>query len=64
MSIYCMIEIAFDKKSEVDKVTEELLNRKIAVSCQVVESKSYWNWKSQRESSKEYLMFVKTKKRV
>ena len=27
MSIYCMIEIAFDKKSEVDKVTEDKMGR-------------------------------------
>lgn len=62
MNKYCMIETAFDNKEELEKITTELLNKKLVSSCQVVESKSSWNWKGKLEKSKEYLVFMKTKK--
>ena len=58
----CMIESAFDNKEEVNKVIEELLNKKLVASCHIIESESYWNWKNERESAKEYLLQMKTKK--
>ena len=58
---YCMIETAFDNKEEAEKVIRELLENKLVVSCQMVESNSKWNWKKQVEESKEYLVFMKTK---
>lgn len=57
-----MIETAFDNKEEVNKVVEFLLKDKLISSCQIVESDSRWNWKGEYESSKEYLVFMKTKK--
>ena len=62
--MYCMIEIAFDNLEEVNKTCEILLNEKLVGSCQVVESASKWNWKGTYESSKEYLLFLKTKKEL
>ncbi len=62
MSRYCMIEVAFDKKEEVEETILTLLDKNLACSCQVIQSDSYWNWKGNRESSKEYLMFIKSKK--
>lgn len=59
---YCMIETAFDNKEELDQVVKELLKKKLVGSCQVVESNSKWNWKGNYEASKEYLLFMKTKK--
>lgn len=59
---YCMIETAFDNKKELNKVMLKLLDNKLVSSCQVVESVSTWNWHQERESSKEYLLFMKTKK--
>lgn len=59
---YCMIEIAFDNKEEVNKVVNELLDYKLVASCQVIKSDSYWNWNSKMENSVEYLLLVKTKK--
>ena len=64
MSKYCKIETAFDNKEELEKVVDELLNKKLIASSQVVESNSKWNWKSTREASKEYLVFMKTKKEL
>lgn len=62
MNDYCMIEIAFNNKDEVNTVANKLLDDKLVASCQIVESSSSWNWNSERETSKEYLLFVKTKK--
>ena len=64
MNKYCMIETAFDNKEELEQVVNELLNNKLIASCQVVESNSKWNWKNTRETSKEYLVFMKTKKEL
>ena len=62
MNDYCMIETAFDNKDELNKVVNELLNMELVSGCQVVESESIWNWKNERESSNEFLLFMKTKK--
>ena len=58
----CMIETAFDNLDETKKVISKLLNEKLVASCQMVESNSKWNWKQEQEESKEYLVFMKTKK--
>ncbi len=60
--MYCMIEIAFDKKVELNEVINTLLYRKLACSCQVIEANNTWNWIGERENSKEYLLHIKTKK--
>ena len=59
---YCMIETAFDNQEELNKVVDEILKNKIVGSCQIVESNSKWNWENTLEESKEYLLFMKTKK--
>jgi len=59
---YCMIETAFNNFDEAKKVIEILLQEKLVASCQMVESNSKWNWKKEVEESKEYLVFMKTKK--
>ena len=59
---YCMIETAFDNRDEMNAAVEQLLKEKLVSSCQIVESESRWNWNNEYESSKEYLVFMKTKK--
>lgn len=59
---YCMIESAFDNEEELNKVIDVLLENELVCSCQVVESKSRWIWHKEIEASKEYLLFMKTKK--
>ena len=59
---YCMIEVAFSNKEEVENVIDHLLQDRLVASCQVVESNSGWNWENKLEKSKEYLLFIKTKK--
>ena len=61
---YCMIEVAFNNLEEVNKVIDILLFKKLGASCQVVESTSSWNYQNIRENSKEYLVFIKTKKEL
>jgi len=58
---YCMIEVAFDSKEEAERVIKLLLDKKLVASCQMVDSNSTWHWKKEIESSKEYLVFMKTK---
>ena len=60
--MYCMIETAFDNLDEAKQVISKLLDEKLVASCQMVESNSKWNWKQEQEESKEYLVFMKTKK--
>lgn len=58
---YCMLEVAFGNKEEAHQVIGNLLHKKLIASAQVVESESFWNWKKVLESSKEYLVIMKTK---
>lgn len=62
--MYCMIEVAFGNLDEANKVISKLLSEKLVASCQIVESNSKWNWKHELEESKEYLVFMKTKKEL
>ena len=57
---YCMIEVAFGIKKEANKAVDELLNKRLVASCQILESNSIWNWKQKREQSKEYIVLMKT----
>ena len=61
---YCMIEIAFDNEQELNDVINKLLKERLVSGCQVVEGSSKWRWKDEIEMSKEYLLFVKTKKEL
>ena len=58
---YCMIEVAFGNKEEANKAIDELLNKRLVASCQMLESNSIWNWKQKRENSKEYIVLMKAK---
>ena len=62
--MYCMIETAFANKDEARMVVDELLDKKLVASCQIVESDSKWNWNNELECSKEYLVFMKTKREL
>lgn len=64
MKDYCMIETAFDNKRRLNKAVNILLNNKLVASCHVIESDSSWNWNNARESSKEYLLQMKTKNAI
>lgn len=61
MNKYCMIEVAFNNIEELNKVIDILLSKKLVASTHIIESNSSWNWKNEREDSKEYLLQAKTK---
>lgn len=61
---YCMIEIAMDNIEELNKIVDLLLDNRLVSGCQVVESHSMWRWNGDKERSVEYLLFVKTKKKL
>lgn len=63
MNDFCMIESAFDNEEEVSIIVNKLLDNKLVSSCQVVNSDSYWNFKQQRESTRELLLLMKTQKK-
>lgn len=63
MNGFCMIESAFDNEEEVSIIVNKLLDNKLVSSCQVVNSESYWNFKQQRESTRELLLLMKTQKK-
>lgn len=63
MNEYCMIETASDNKDEINNIAEQLLDKKLVASCHIIESDSSWNWNDERESAKEYLLQMKTKKK-
>lgn len=60
MNKYCMVETPFDNETELNKVINELLDKHLVASTHVIESKSSWNYKNKRESSKEYILEMKT----
>ena len=53
MNKYCMIEVAFDNMTEVNKVIDILLSKKLVAGAHVIESNSSWNWKNKRENNRE-----------
>ena len=61
MSKYCMIEIAFNNKEEINETINVLLSKRLVASTHIIESTSSWNWKNEKESDKEFLLQVKTK---
>lgn len=61
---YCMIETAFGSLEEAKKAIDILLKEKLVASCQMIESSSKWSWKNEFEESKEFLVFMKTKKEL
>lgn len=62
MNKYCMIETASNNKEEIVKISKVLLEEKKAASCHIIESESSWNWHNEKESAKEYLLQIQTKK--
>ena len=50
MSKYCMIEIAFNNKEEINEAINVLLSKRLVASTHIIESNSSWNWKNERES--------------
>lgn len=61
MSKFCMIETAFDNISQVNKVVDILLEKKLVASTHVIKSDSSWNYKGKKESNEEFLLQMKTK---
>lgn len=62
MNKYCVITTTTDNEKTVNKITEELLRKRL-VSCvqtKIVNS-SYW-WNGKIEKKQEYLLQMKTKK--
>ena len=63
MNEYCMIETVSDNKDEIKNIAKQLLDKKLVASCHIIESESSWNWSSEREEAKEFLLQMKTNKK-
>ncbi len=60
MSKYCVVEIAYDNKDEVDKTKNELLAKRLVASCHVLESESSYVSRGEVKNKKEYLLELLT----
>lgn len=55
MSKYCMIEVAFNNKEEINETINVLLSKRLVESTHIIESNSSWNWKNDRVHEFEML---------
>jgi periplasmic divalent cation tolerance protein len=59
---FIQIVTTTDKKAVADKITNSLLNKKLAGCIQVMPvTSSYW-WQGKKAKAKEFMLFIKTKK--
>lgn len=59
---YYNVKTAIDNLEIAKEITKTLLEKKLVCSVQQKEITSTWWWKNKLESSKEYLLEMKTKK--
>ena len=59
---YYNVKTAIDNLEIAKEITKTLLEKKLVCSVQQKEITSTWWWKNELESSKEYLLEMKTKK--
>ena len=43
MNEYCMLETANDNYEEIKSIAKELLDKKLVVSCHILDGESSWN---------------------
>lgn len=59
---YYNVKTAIDNLEIAEEITKALLEKKLVCSVQQKEITSTWWWNNELESSKEYLLEMKTKK--
>lgn len=59
---YYNVKTAIDNLEIAKEITKALLEKKLVCSVQQKEITSTWRWNNELESSKEYLLEMKTKK--
>ena len=59
---YYNVKTAIDNLESAKEITKALLEKKLVCSVQQKEITSTWWWNNELESSKEYLLEMKTKK--
>jgi len=64
MNKYIIINTTTDSLKEAEKIEEVLLNEKLAACIQVSKITSYYNWQEKQEKTEEYLLVIKTRKRL
>ena len=65
MSKYVQISTTVAKKSEAEIIAKELVEKRLAGCVQVIGNiKSYYNWGSKLQNSKEFILLVKTSSRL
>jgi periplasmic divalent cation tolerance protein len=57
-----MVYITFPSKKDAEKIAKMLLERKIAVCCNIFSIKSLYWWKGKIENTREAVMIAKTLK--
>ena len=61
-SKYCLITTTCDSKEIADKITNNLLDKKLAACVQSININSSYHWKGKIENTDEILLQIKTKK--
>ena len=64
MNQYIMVTTTFDNEEEVKKIVEILLKSRLVSCCQISNIISAYHWKGNIENSKEFLLQMKTKKKL
>lgn len=65
MSNYIVVFVTVGNKKEAKKISQKILERKLAACVNIVPSiSSYYWWKGKVDSSKEVLLIIKTKKEL
>jgi periplasmic divalent cation tolerance protein len=62
MEKFSFVYITAPNKKEATKIAEVLVSEKLAACCNIFKIDSVYWWKGKIEKSKEYGIFVKTKK--
>lgn len=62
MKKYIQVFTSTPSRKEAEKISNELLENKLAACVQILPVSSIYRWKGRIERSKEYLCIIKTKK--
>jgi len=65
MEKYIQVLTTTNKKKEAEKIAETILKKKLAGCVQIIGPiKSHFWWKGKIEKEKEWLLFIKTKRKL
>lgn len=64
MNKYIIILTTIDNQNSAESLAEQLVKSKLAACVQISNIKSYYRWKGTFEKSDEFLLMIKTEKKI